>query len=104
MLEKVQDSDSNKIWDMKIEMVKVVREKSAVLGSRAVAEIIKCILKQPTELKLRDKFAIIDEVVKKIPSLINLIDEISSLIDELDKKNILIFGHPRSRLERKALD
>ncbi len=52
LLEKVQGSDSNKIWDMKIEMVKVLREKYAVLGSRAVAEIIKCILKQTTKLKL----------------------------------------------------
>jgi hypothetical protein len=49
-------------------------------------------------LRLGHKFEIIDKVVKKFPRLRNKLDEISNVIDELDKKNLLIFGHPRSKL------
>lgn len=76
----------------------MLRQKSQILGAKEVAYIIETILKLNKHLRLGHKFEIIDKVVKKFPRLRNKLDEISNVIDELDKKNLLIFGHPRSKL------
>lgn len=52
---------------MKIDMIKMLREKSHILGTKAIGHIIRCILELPKIVKLGHKFTIIDQVVSKFP-------------------------------------